>query len=92
MKPIDKVSIENIAKTTGLIVSMEEHQRSGGLGGVIAEILSEMKEDKAVLYRCGLDDTFSEVTGDQAYLREFYGISANKMEPIIRRYLKENNR
>ncbi len=92
VKPIDKVSIENIAKTTGLIVSMEEHQRSGGLGGVIAEILSEMKEDKAVLYRCGLDDTFSEVTGDQAYLREFYGISANKMEPIIRRYLKENNR
>lgn len=89
VKPMDKDSVVKIAKSTKLIVTMEEHQYCGGLGGAVAEILSEIKEPKAMLYRCGLKDEFSETTGDQVYLREFYGISAHKLEPVIKALLED---
>lgn len=89
VKPIDRMTIETIAKNTKLMVTMEEHQYSGGLGGLISEILSEIRGKKAVLYRSGLQDMFSEETGDQHYLRDFYGISAHKLEPIVKDLLKE---
>ena len=89
VKPIDKESIVAIAKNSKLMVTMEEHQICGGLGGTIAEILSEIEGKKAMLYRSGLNDMFSEITGDQVYLREYYGISADKLVPIINNILKE---
>lgn len=92
VKPIDRAAIETIAKNTKLMVTMEEHQYCGGLGGVVAEILSEVRGQKAILYRSGLKDMFSEETGDQIYLREFYDISAHKIESIIKELLKEFDR
>lgn len=89
LKPIDKEGILNIAQNTKLVVTMEEHQDTAGLGGICAEILSEISGQHAVLYRCGLHDEFSEMTGDQQYLRDFYGISADRLEPIIGKLLKE---
>jgi transketolase len=55
---------------------VEEHTIVGGLGGVVAEILSELASPKATLVRIGLKDGFSCEVGDQAYLREFYGLSS----------------
>lgn len=89
VKPFDKKGFLNIARYSKLVVTMEEHQYAAGLGGICAEILSEMNEQHAVLYRCGLHDEFSEITGDQQYLRDFYGISADRLEPIIVRLLEE---
>lgn len=91
IKPIDRVGIEEIAKSTKLMITMEEHQISAGLGGVCAEIISTMTDRRAILYRCGLNDEFSEITGDQQFLRENYGIAADKMEPVIINRLKEIN-
>ena len=74
IKPIDKAGIEKLSKECDLIVTMEEHQNVGGLGGICAEIISGISGKKATLYRAGLNDQFSEITGDQQYLREYYGI------------------
>ena len=41
LKPIDGDAICNAASTTGAIVTAEEHSIIGGLGGAVAEILSE---------------------------------------------------
>ena len=88
VKPLDAEGIKKIAKNTKLIVTMEEHQVAGGFGGAVAELLSGMIEPHAVLYRSGLQDTFSEITGDQQYLREYYGIASDKLEPLIVNWLK----
>ena len=43
IKPIDKLAIEE-ACSTNLIVSVEEHNIAGGLGGAIAEHKSTLKK------------------------------------------------
>ena len=41
IKPIDTDSVVQIAKTTGAIVTVEEHQIIGGLGGAVSEVLAQ---------------------------------------------------
>ena len=41
IKPIDTQAIISASKLTGAVVSVEEHQVRGGLGGVVAEVLSQ---------------------------------------------------
>ena len=59
-----------------LIVSVEEHNRLGGLGGAIAEILAR-EGSGTKLAMIGLDDVYSSVVGDQKYLRNLYGLDAD---------------
>lgn len=40
IKPLDEDALVNIARKTGAIVTIEEHQITGGLGGAVAEFLS----------------------------------------------------
>lgn len=76
VKPIDKETIEDVAKTVELIVTCEEHNIIGGFGSAVAEVLAEMKGMKATLIRIGLNDEYSVRVGNQKYLREQYGIDA----------------
>lgn len=85
VKPIDENSIKKLARNCKLLITMEEHQIEGGLGGAVSEVISSMPEKHAVLYRSGLNNTFSDVTGSQEYLREYYNISADTLLPIIMR-------
>lgn len=89
LSPLDDEEIKKLCKQCRLLVTMEEHQISGGLGGAVAEAISEVSGVHAVLYRAGLKHQFSEVTGTQEYLREYYGISANKVLPIVEKFLGE---
>lgn len=41
IKPIDREAVINMAKTTGAVVSVEEHQIAGGLGSAVSEVLSQ---------------------------------------------------
>lgn len=83
IKPIDRESIYNLAIHSKLLVTIEEHNVIGGLGGAIAEVLSEIGEEHAVLYRAGLQDTYTGIVGEQNYLRDYYGISADKIFDYI---------
>lgn len=87
IKPLDTEGIRELGRRYPFLLTMEEHQIEGGLGGTVAEILSGIKGEHAVLYRAGLDNTFSDITGDQEYLRDCYTISADTLLPVIRREL-----
>lgn len=76
VKPINREFLENLACSSRLLVSIEDHNIIGGFGGAIAEVLSEMCGNHAVLHRVGLQDTFTCKVGSQDYLRNEYGISA----------------
>ena len=66
IKPIDEKAIINSAKETGAIVTIEDHQIAGGLGGAVAEVLA--KNYPVPQEFIGLNDAFGE-TGkpDQLY-------------------------
>lgn len=58
IKPIDEKAIIDIAKQTGSIVSVEDHQVDGGLGSAIAEVLA--KNQPTPQEFIGLQNTFGE--------------------------------
>ena len=71
IKPLDSQAVIDLAKNTSAIVTVEEHQRAGGLGGVVAECLSEHHPTKIV--RVGVDDKFGQ-SGEPEELISFYGM------------------
>ncbi|MGN0569757.1 MAG: transketolase family protein [Candidatus Fimenecus sp.] len=85
VKPIDKDVICACAKDFDLIVTCEEHNIVGGFGSAVAEVMAEMPSKKAYLMRIGMQDMYATRVGNQAYLREQYGMSAKQIaEKIVK--------
>lgn len=88
VKPIDKDVITECAKKYDMIVTVEEHNIIGGFGSAVAEVTAEMTDKKAKLVRIGLNDMYSCIVGTQKYLRNEYGMSAQKIADRVRTELK----
>ena len=73
IKPIDADLIVKSASKTGKVVTVEEHSIIGGLGGAVAEVLSEKCPTK--MLRIGVRDTFGE-SGPAVKLLEKYELDA----------------
>lgn len=75
VKPLHKSGIESIAKKHSMIITLEEHQLSGGFGSAILELLSDLHfygslESIPKVRRLGVPDRFMEISGGQAFLRK----------------------
>ena len=73
IKPLDREIILNAAKETGAIVTAEEHNVIGGLGGAVCELLSA--ECPTPVLRVGTEDKFGR-SGKVPPLLEMYGLTA----------------
>ncbi len=73
IKPLDKKLVIEYAKKTKAIVTCENHQVTGGLGGAVAELLSE--QWPTYLGRIGSQDRFGQV-GTLEFLMEDYNLTA----------------
>ena len=73
IKPLDEELVAKVAMETGKVVTVEEHSVIGGLGGAIAEVLSEKALTKMLCI--GINDVFGE-SGPALRLLEKYGIDA----------------
>jgi transketolase len=60
-------------RKTGCVVTAEEGQVAGGLGGAIAELLGE--EHPVPMRRIGMKDRFGE-SGEPNELLEYFGLDA----------------
>lgn len=78
VKPIDKALIKKCAVEFELIATVEEHNIVGGFGSAVAEVMATVP-CKARLALIGLEDKYSSTVGSQKYLREIYGMSAEKI-------------
>ena len=85
VKPIDKTAIVDAARKTGAIVTVEDHQINGGLGGAVAEVLVE--NYPVAMKRIGIKDTFAE-SGDYNLLLEKYGLSSTHIVEACKEVLK----
>jgi len=72
IKPLDNVTILQSAARTKAVVTIEEHQIAGGLGGAVAELLAD--ELPTLVKRMGMKDHFGE-TGHPPELLEHFGLT-----------------
>jgi transketolase len=88
IKPIDEEAIRFWAKETGLIISVEDHQITGGLGGAIAEVLSERgKSTPCTLKRHGIRNVFCE-SGEPLELLKKYRLDSAGIAEFVRENYK----
>ncbi len=89
VKPIDKEVILECASQYNTIITVEEHNLSGGFGSAVAEVLAEQDSKKAKLVRIALDDRYSCIVGSQKYLRQQYSIDSKAIiEKVKENYIK----
>lgn len=74
IKPLDNELVLEYAEKTGAVVTCENHQVTGGLGGAVAELLGEQRPTP--MGRIGAQDIFGQV-GDHEYLIEAYKMRAS---------------
>jgi len=77
LKPIDRIAVLAAASETPWILSVEEHHGSGGLGSIIAEILSEITGSPP-LKRINYPEVLDKI-GSQDYLRQNYGLDTDSI-------------
>ena len=71
IKPLDEDAVLLLAKECGAVVSVEEHQRKGGMGSAVAEFLAQTQPTKQEFV--GVDDKFGQ-SGTPNELVEHYGM------------------
>jgi len=82
VKPIDVDAVQKAARETPCIVTVEEHNIIGGLGGAVAEIVSGVGH--ARLIRLGIGDRFCGI-GSYSELLRIEGLSVlNIVESVIK--------
>ncbi|NLB41752.1 MAG: transketolase family protein, partial [Clostridiales bacterium] len=76
IKPFDQDTLVSFAKKTNAVITVEEHTIIGGLGGVVAETLSDNYPVK--MKRIGIEDCFGE-SGPYDSLLEKNGLTSKNI-------------
>ena len=84
IKPLDEAGIVAAAERTGRVVTVEEHSVIGGLGGAVAETLSEHRPTR--VDRIGIQDHYTESATDEELL-DMYCLSAERVAQRVRKLL-----
>ncbi len=86
IKPLDAVTLLKSVHKTKHVITVEEAQITGGLGGAVAELLSE--QFPVPLHRIGVRDTFGE-SGTPKELLHKFGLTAKHIAMAAYTMLKE---
>jgi transketolase len=86
IKPLDKETLLTTADSANLVVTLEDHNIIGGLGGAVAECLSENLPKP--LFRIGVRDTFTE-SGNPKELYKKYQMDTESVVDCITKYFKD---
>ena len=74
VKPLDESLLLEVFAAYPVVVTIEEHSRLGGLGGSVAEWLSDQPFHGRLL-RLGTADRFLHEAGEQDYARMVFGLT-----------------
>lgn len=85
IKPLDAVTILSAAKICGCIVTAEEHQVTGGLGGAVAELVSS--SHPVPIVRIGVQNQFGQ-SGSPEELLKHYGLKAEHIVAAAKQSIK----
>jgi transketolase len=88
IKPIDHAVILDSAERTKHVVTIEEGQINGGLGGAVAEMLSENLPTPMI--RVGMNDRFGE-SGKPDELLKHFGLTSTHIAMTAHRLLMDHS-
>lgn len=86
IKPLDTETILKSIKKTNNLITIEDHQKRGGMGSAVTEFLAENYPVKSILM--GVDDTFGE-SGTPEELYEKYGLTYVNIISNVKKLLKK---
>jgi transketolase len=82
LAPFDTAALVAAATPAALVVTVEEHWSSGGLGGAVAETLGH--HAPRPLVTIGVPRAFVDIAGGQSHLLSSYGIDAEAIVARVR--------
>ncbi len=85
ISPLDRTEVEAAARETRAIMTVEEHNMTGGLGSAVADVLVDLP--RLPFKKHGVPDRFVEV-GPPAALYNAYKLDAPGVEEVARAFLK----
>jgi transketolase len=87
VKPIDREAILSAAKETGGIITVEEHNLYGGLGGAVAEVIAEA--GVGIPFKMlALPDTYVHIVGTHDWLLDYYGFSPGAIADVAKKVIQ----
>jgi transketolase len=89
LKPVDAAALVASIGPAPLVVTVEEHSIVGGLGALVAEVLTSAGPSPRVL-RIGLDDVWGESAGNE-FLLEKHGLSAGRIADRVQQALTDRS-
>ena len=89
VKPLDEKLILEVAKDSGAIVTVEEHQITCGLGSAVAEVLA--KNYSVPMEFIGVQNRFGE-SGNPNELVEAFGMGVNSIKIAVKKVLNRKGR
>ncbi len=87
LKPLDTAALVDLVGGSPLVVTVEEHSVLGGLGGLVAEVLTSVGPAPRI-ERIGLQDTWGESAGND-FLLDKYGLSPARIAERVQQVLAE---
>ncbi len=88
IKPIDSVAIVEVARRAGTVVTVEEHQVTGGFGSAVAEVLA--REFPVPVEFVGVQNRFGE-SGSPNELIEKFGMGVSHIKDAVRRAVQRKS-
>jgi transketolase len=88
IKPMDEKTIIRVARKTGAIVTVEEHQVMGGMGSAVAEVSA--KNYPVPIEFIGMQDHFGE-SGEPDELLSKYKMKAKNIIEAVKKVLARKN-
>ena len=85
VKPLDAATILEEVKKSGAVVTAEEHQRAGGMGSAVAELLA--REYPVPVEFIGVDDVFGQ-SGKPEELVEYYGMGVTHIVDAVKKVIQ----
>jgi transketolase len=86
IKPLNEAALLEVCSAYDLIFTVEEHSVFGGLGGLVAELLSENSPRRVIRY--GIEDKWGE-SAPNDFLLDKYGLSALQVSRRIAKDFKK---
>lgn len=85
VKPLDVELVRAAAKKTGIIVTVEEHYVNNGLGTLVTDTVSDMKN--VIVKRLGIPQEYAKTSGDYRELVAYYRLNAAGITESVKELL-----
>ena len=89
IKPMDETTIIRAARTTGAVVTVEEHQIAGGMGSAVAEVLAH--NFPVPIEFVGVKDSFGESAKTYQELWQKFGLTKENIIESVKKVVARKN-